>query len=463
MPYEFRDGNSYKNDDFKKGGLLSVLEYNTSKKGNGSYLATGREYWTLSKNNSNQYYIDNILLDKNPSDNSGIRVTQFVKPSVNVTGKGTYVNPWVFREQFSVQARSSSNTYGTVSPSEQMVDGGTRAKLVIKPITGYMYSGSDCSISKKSATNYETAPVKKDLICTINFEIRKIKINYSCTGGSGSISSQTVKYNDPYTIADYTHCTKTGYTQKGWKTSDGTAWTPSSVKNRTFKASCTKDTYKITLDANGCGTGGSSAVYEKYSTGVYRNSGLTKAMTTSEYPITPPSKSGSEFTGYYTTKSGGTQLIDADGFRKTSNFTKTYFDSNATIYAHCKTHTTHVWRAIGSSTFKTSKWCLGNAGPCPSGHSRTYAHSVYCTKCGMSADYYKWNTDNGHVTHPNATTPSRVERKCYNGPSPAGKDGWIRVNDSDLDSWSDVHNHAYVRFGQVNFKDIDGYSCTYSY
>ena len=66
MPYEFRDGNSYKNDDFKKGGLLSVLEYNTSKKGNGSYLATGREYWTLSKNNSNQYYIDNILLDKKP-------------------------------------------------------------------------------------------------------------------------------------------------------------------------------------------------------------------------------------------------------------------------------------------------------------------------------------------------------------------------------------------------------------
>lgn len=53
MPYEFRDGNSYINNNFKRGGLLSILEYNTSKKGNNSYLATGREYWTLSKDGSN--------------------------------------------------------------------------------------------------------------------------------------------------------------------------------------------------------------------------------------------------------------------------------------------------------------------------------------------------------------------------------------------------------------------------
>ena len=234
MPYEFKNGNSYVNTNFKRGGLLSSLEYNISVKGHGSYLATGREYWTLTNNGTNQYYIDNTILEKDVSEQSGIRVTQFVKPSVNVTGKGTYVNPWVFREQFSVEARSSSLTYGTVSPSEQMVDGGTRAKLVIKPITGYMYSGSDCSISKKT-TYYETAPVKKDLICTINFEIRKIKINYSCTGGSGSVASQTVKYNDPYTIADYTHCTKTGYTQTGWKTSDNNAWNSGSYDHMTLE------------------------------------------------------------------------------------------------------------------------------------------------------------------------------------------------------------------------------------
>ena len=390
MKYEFRDNNSYKNNDFKYGGLLSVFEYNTSKKGNGSYLAIGREYWTLSKDGSNQYYVDNTLLSKNPDEQSGIRVTEFVKPEVNVKGKGTYVNPWMFREQFSVEARSSNKSQGTVSPAYQMINPGSKARLTISPLTGYKYSNSDCHLLYIPNNNcYDTQIIKRDTVCTIYFEIRKITINYSCTGGSGSVTSQTIKYNDPYTIAAYS-CTKVGYTQTGWKTSSNVTYNSGSYDHMTLESDTLDlqpvweaNTYTITYDANG-GTGAPGVTSYTYS-----ESG-TVALS-----LTEPKKDNNVFVGWSKSSNTKTATYKAgDGFNKSTA-------DDTTLYA--------VW--CGAGNYKNGLVCTS----CPSGYTSAVGATAQ-SSCYISVEAGKYKTTATGSTKSNcaAGTYSAAHKSYYN-------------------------------------------------
>ena len=269
-PYDFKNGKAIAdtNDEYTTGGLLSYDEYNTSKSKNSSYLSAGkgRDYWTItSLSGTQQYYVENGILGKNVNDVSGIRVTEFVKPEVRVDGKGTYNNPWVFRDQYSVQVRVENSQHGSVSPSYAMVDSGSKFRFVITDKRGYEYNTSDCVLSKYANPNkYETTPITQDTICTLSFNKRFININYACTGGSGEVSPQIVEYGTDYSLADYL-CTKKGYTQTKWETSDGNKWTKGLqgkfevengdrglVKNKLdLKPEWTAKIYKVVYKGNG--------------------------------------------------------------------------------------------------------------------------------------------------------------------------------------------------------------------
>ena len=83
---------------FDYGGLINQSEYNISINKNQTYLKTARSYWTLTSKDSKFYSVENgnfTLFDKNVSA-AGVRPTEYIVHQTEVTGQGSYADPWVF-------------------------------------------------------------------------------------------------------------------------------------------------------------------------------------------------------------------------------------------------------------------------------------------------------------------------------------------------------------------------------
>ena len=153
--------------------------------------------------------------------------------------------------------------------------------------------------------------------------------------------------------------TRTGYTLTGWYDAQtngtkigngGSVYTPNA--NKTLYAHWDGNLYTISLNNQSATSAGTQTIYEKYGTGFYLDSALSKQITSSANLITKPAKTytvtlnyngnGSAnsnltstftFGGYYTAANGaGTQMIDANA-KLTSSANNTSFTNNNTLYA----------------------------------------------------------------------------------------------------------------------------------
>ena len=153
-------------------------------------------------------------------------------------------------------------------------------------------------------------------------------------GTTYTVTNSTITMSDGRIVTSSSKIV-TGYTTKF----TGYTITPNSTTinaKTTVKANFTKEanTYKITLDNKRAITAGTTSIYEKYNTGIYLDSVLANAMTTSANPITKPVKTGYTFKGYYTKENGqGDQIITTDGYI-TDKITNTTYTANATLYAY---------------------------------------------------------------------------------------------------------------------------------
>ena len=148
------------------------------------------------------------------------------------------------------------------------------------------------------------------------------------------------------TLKTVTASPKSNYAFNSWSSNSG-----SISSNTTLTAYFRGADYTISLNNNGASTAGTSAIYQRYATGIYLDSAGsdTKIMSSTSNPISVPSKptyfvqfseNGSiyaaefspKFNGYYTATSSGNQMINSSGYI-TSKFTNTYYTSNATLYA----------------------------------------------------------------------------------------------------------------------------------
>lgn len=166
--------------------------------------------------------------------------------------------------------------------------------------------------------------------------------------GSGVYSEQSFTNIMNSTTNPIVLPVKTGYVFRGYRTGEDSQGNGSGtiridddgyVKfngttyhvNTTLHARWLPEPFTISLDDQG-GGGGSGAVYELYTDGVYRDFACKKLMSSSAYPVAVPTKADRVFAGYWTEPNGGgTIKINERGYRQ--SFVNTFFTSDDTIYA----------------------------------------------------------------------------------------------------------------------------------
>ena len=170
---------------------------------------------------------------------------------------------------------------------------------------------------------------------------------------SPSISSGAyVLDNTPVTFN--AKAANTGYTWKGWYSNNkGTgnalstnlAYTRSITATTTIYAVYTANTYTVTLSNQGATTAGTTSVQATYGSGMPA--------------ITPPTRDGYMFNGYYSQPSGhGTKYYNADG-----TSAQTWNQENATLYAYWIEYSKCIffkntlgWSNVYVYTFSDNAW-----------------------------------------------------------------------------------------------------------
>ena len=179
------------------------------------------------------------------------------------------------------------------------------------------------------------------------------KVTFDCNGGTNPPATQTINYGDKFSLTS-SLCTRTGYTQNGWKDQDETEWTASNTSNWTWtytkdielKAQWTANTYTVKYNGNS-NTGGSTAS----STHTYDTA---KALTANGF-----TRTGYTFNGWNTKSDGsGTSYTDKQSVKNLSSKN----NDTVNLYVKWKANTyTVTFNANGGSVSTSSKTVTYNS------------------------------------------------------------------------------------------------------
>lgn len=99
IPFVYNNENLSVNKDYINAGLLNRYEFLITRIDGQSYLQTGSNYFTMTESGSKVYMINNKSEDNTKlvekTENSALRVTEFLKEKITVKGTGTFDNPWI--------------------------------------------------------------------------------------------------------------------------------------------------------------------------------------------------------------------------------------------------------------------------------------------------------------------------------------------------------------------------------
>ena len=176
-------------------------------------------------------------------------------------------------------------------------------------------SASNTTISFTTGTSYSVdAHQVGDLTLTARWKANTYTVTFDPNGGTVSQTSTTVTYDSTYGTLPTP--TRTGYTFAGWHTaaSGGTKIVDTTkvttASNHTLYAQWTANKYTVTFDPNG---------------GTVSQTSKTVTYDSAYGTLPTPTRTGYTFAGWFTAKSGGTQITSE---------TKVAITSAQTLYAH---------------------------------------------------------------------------------------------------------------------------------
>ncbi len=252
--------------------------------------------------------------------------------SITLTANWTAVPPSTIHK---VTFDSNGGTLlGAWSATREVEHGAEIGSLPSVSRTGYEFGGWFYSLSGGTRVTYCDV-VTQDMTVYVHWKPITYSISFDANGGTGTMMADLVMTYDTGKNLSINGFVRTGYTFAGWATSasgnmvyaDG-----ASVNNLAatqgaivmLYAKWTANTYMVTLDSQG-GSGGTASVTATYGA----------AMPS----VTPPTRSGYTFGGYYSETDGnGTQYYTSSG-----TSTRTWDKTRATtLYAK--------WTAMTMST-----------------------------------------------------------------------------------------------------------------
>ena len=275
----------------------------------------------------------------------------------------------------------SLGTSATGSTSYNLLDSGWKQDATYLSGSGSYYhltgttsktisrTHSAQTIYIKSWGKYDTYASVTNYTSTTIPALDSWKVTFDKNGGSGTFGVLTKWRGESLQIHDGKP-TKTGYDFKRWKSSrtdSNVYFQPGEYTTydgaQTLTAEWTPKTYTLTYDANGgtCSTSSKSVTYgSAYGT------------------LATPTRTGYDFAGWYTTKTGGTKVTSS-----------TECDGDATIYAH--------WTA---NTYTVSYNANGGTGA-PSNQEKTYGVALTLSSTEPTRtnyDFMGWGTSSTTTT-----------------------------------------------------------------
>ena len=409
---------SYDNN-FIYGGFLNYREFCISTGSNScdksSYLVIPSAYWTSSgPTSTNRYYINNIngIAQKSDNNPSNVRVTEFVKPETTVIGNGSFSDPWYFYGNYYVSITTNSIKYAYFGPEDNkknkmekyagtscVLGSGFCVNFDITQTHGYENKNSDgCNLKLVNRNGrvhkYEISNITNDIECVAIFGKKEFTVSFNCSPGLGTIESKKVLYDTNLVIPSY-ECSRTGYTQIGWKTGDNDNWTENSTikfhfddgekgidnKILDLKANYQANTFNVQYNGNG-NTGGSvsshTCTYDEDCT--LKSNGFTRTYY--------------KFKGWKLENSGDSLAEGASIKNASTGATITYYAQWELDAVNCAPGTYLKANTFTCSSCPAGKYCVGGTyvfgnpndqgitGNCNAGrYSTGGASAATCTAC----------------------------------------------------------------------------------
>lgn len=275
-------------------------------------------------------------------------------------------------------------------------------------------------------------------------------------------------------VREYTSCS-TGYymTLNGTYNGTSTMGNACTVCDGTYCPGGTAaPLYRVSLNANGGTLGTVSALYASKSAGWYIGTTVSSAGTkiTALTAAQLPSHSTYTFTGFWTSVSGGTQLIDHNGnFVSSNNYTSV--NTPITLYAQYKDgcvagtyqdgdscsdcppewpHSDYGATSINDCYAKCDKETIANGTITAVTTTATYNNSCM----------YNITCNSGYATRSNPTSDPRCDAKCVKitlDSGDAGEDGAIYTRYNDKTSWY-ADAACSVKIDGITKPEYEGYT-----
>ena len=176
---------------------IGILSYSELK----SYLYNDNPYFVLDDNVIRNVKSTNLVEDINSTTSSRVRSTLNVRKGIEVSGSGTYKDPWILSDKFNVTVFYESNGGKLNDKFKILTYNSQFGDLPIPTKTGHTFDGWYLNKDLTKLVEYKTIVKNiEDFYIYARYNINKYTIKLKVVNGSSNYDRAVVNYGDSATF-----------------------------------------------------------------------------------------------------------------------------------------------------------------------------------------------------------------------------------------------------------------------